>query len=145
MAFRNYDAQTGRFLTTDPLTGDPRQPLTYNTYAYAFNNPLRYQDALGLRPAQNLLGGGGPEAWQLRLDIDRLSMDPLDHLGLHAALQTLHFAELWYLITTGKHLLPPQLAATLLALELGLWLIDTIEPSGENLTGSGGTWALRGG
>ncbi len=37
----------GRFLTTDPAWGYPGQPQTWNLYAYAAGNPLKYVDPTG--------------------------------------------------------------------------------------------------
>src|SRR5271170_5868898 len=46
-----YDASTmGRFMTPDPLMASAtvRNPQTWNRYAYALNNPLRYVDPTGM-------------------------------------------------------------------------------------------------
>ena len=57
---RYYDASTGRFISKDPIGfygGDTNlyryvdsvgKPIETNLYAYAFNNPLKYIDPLGL-------------------------------------------------------------------------------------------------
>jgi RHS repeat-associated protein len=48
---RYYHSQTGRFTSPDdPGYIDPLNPQTWNLYAYALNNPLRYVDPLGLEP-----------------------------------------------------------------------------------------------
>jgi|HubBroStandDraft_3_1064219.scaffolds.fasta_scaffold01115_3 RHS repeat-associated protein len=39
---------TGRFLAVDPLSGDARVPQSWNRYAYARGNPLKYVDPFGL-------------------------------------------------------------------------------------------------
>ena len=46
---RYYGALTGRFTTVDPghVAGDVFNPQTWNAYAYALNNPLRYVDPGG--------------------------------------------------------------------------------------------------
>ncbi|UWM48304.1 sugar-binding protein [Streptomyces carpaticus] len=44
---REYDPDTGRFLSADPVV-DHRNPQQLNGYAYAYNNPLAYSDASGL-------------------------------------------------------------------------------------------------
>ena len=38
----------GRFLSVDPLGGNPYRPQTWNRYTYALNNPLKYIDPNGL-------------------------------------------------------------------------------------------------
>lgn len=43
--FRSYDPQIGRFHQSDPLT---TYSASFSTYAYCFNNPLRYADPSGL-------------------------------------------------------------------------------------------------
>ncbi|REJ08915.1 hypothetical protein DY023_00150 [Microbacterium bovistercoris] len=54
---RAYDSALGRFVTVDPLldTSDPRHS---NAYAYAFNSPISYSDASGLRPIIEKPDGG---------------------------------------------------------------------------------------
>lgn len=50
MGLRPYDASTGRFLTAEPIPGDPLLPSSLHPYVYARNNPLRFVDPLGLSP-----------------------------------------------------------------------------------------------
>jgi RHS repeat-associated protein len=56
---RYYGPALGRFITPDPLmsSGHPQHPQSWNRYAYALNNPLRYVDPDGLDAPtdQNLL------------------------------------------------------------------------------------------
>ncbi len=52
---RHYDLRFGRFLQRDPLGIEADQ-----LYAYAANNPYRFQDPLGLAPVP--LGGGGRQS-----------------------------------------------------------------------------------
>jgi len=55
--FRYYSGAHGRFTSPDPFMGSANvaNPQTWNRYAYARNNPLRYIDPLGLyaSPAYN--------------------------------------------------------------------------------------------
>ena len=46
---RYYASQTGRFTTVDPghVNGDIFDPQSWNAYAYARNNPLKYTDPTG--------------------------------------------------------------------------------------------------
>ncbi|WP_179957465.1 FG-GAP-like repeat-containing protein [Exilibacterium tricleocarpae] len=44
---RVYDPRLGRFLQADPLIQDPASTQSYNRYAYAMNNPLKYTDPSG--------------------------------------------------------------------------------------------------
>jgi RHS repeat-associated protein len=37
----------GRFLSVDPVTGDPLHPQSWNRCAYALNNPMKYTDPTG--------------------------------------------------------------------------------------------------
>jgi RHS repeat-associated protein len=45
---RLYWPAIGRFVSADPLPGDPRHPVSINRYAYVMNNPLKYVDPSGL-------------------------------------------------------------------------------------------------
>jgi RHS repeat-associated protein len=45
---RQYTAELGRFLTLDPLVGDPTKPLAGNRYLYAEVDPANRIDPLGL-------------------------------------------------------------------------------------------------
>lgn len=44
---RMYDPELGRFLSPDPLPGDPATPPSLQRYLYAYGNPLRYIDPTG--------------------------------------------------------------------------------------------------
>jgi hypothetical protein len=44
---RYYDPQLGAFLSPDTLVPDPSRVAAYNRYAYAYNNPLKYNDPSG--------------------------------------------------------------------------------------------------
>lgn len=48
MHARYYDPKMGRFLSPDPLDGKQRVPQSWNRYAYALNNPLKYTDPTGM-------------------------------------------------------------------------------------------------
>jgi RHS repeat-associated protein len=56
---RYYDPALGRFLSPDPIFGNPRDPASYNRYAYAANAPTRFTDPLGLAPNDTLQVGPG--------------------------------------------------------------------------------------
>ncbi len=47
MHARQYSAQMGRFLSVDPLRGNPAMPQSLNRNAYVMGNPLRYADPTG--------------------------------------------------------------------------------------------------
>ena len=44
---RVYDPRLGRFLSPDPIVGDPTSSQSWNLYSYVRNNPLRYVDPTG--------------------------------------------------------------------------------------------------
>jgi RHS repeat-associated protein len=56
---RYYSAAQGRFTSPDPLlnSGRPDNPKSWNRYAYALNNPLRYIDPSGLYDWDESAGG----------------------------------------------------------------------------------------
>lgn len=47
MQQRYYDPSIGRFLSIDPVDSNPNNPMTFNRYAYANNNPYKYIDPDG--------------------------------------------------------------------------------------------------
>ncbi len=51
MHARYSNPTLGRFLSVDPIEGAPGNPQSWNRYAYVRNNPLNFNDALGLAPA----------------------------------------------------------------------------------------------
>jgi RHS repeat-associated protein len=46
--FENFNI--GRFLSIDPVRGNPKKPQSFNLFAYARNNPINLTDPLGLEP-----------------------------------------------------------------------------------------------
>jgi RHS repeat-associated protein len=48
MHARFYNPLLARFLSTDPVTGDPGRPQSWNRYAYVWNSPLNYTDPTGM-------------------------------------------------------------------------------------------------
>ncbi len=47
---RYYSPDNFRFLTTDIFPANQKNPQTINNYLYALNNPINYDDPLGLSP-----------------------------------------------------------------------------------------------
>ncbi|MEE4265201.1 MAG: RHS repeat-associated core domain-containing protein [Desulfobacteraceae bacterium] len=47
---RYYDPVVGRFISVDPMRGNPSSPVSLNRYVYGLNNPLRYMDPDGRVP-----------------------------------------------------------------------------------------------
>jgi RHS repeat-associated protein len=47
---RVYDPLLGKFLSVDPVVGNPDDLQTYNRYSYVYNQPTRYADATGNCP-----------------------------------------------------------------------------------------------
>ncbi|NJL26808.1 MAG: hypothetical protein HC897_02475 [Thermoanaerobaculia bacterium] len=48
MHARHCSPTLGRFLSFDPIGGNPRAPQSWNRYAYALNSPMNYTDPEGL-------------------------------------------------------------------------------------------------
>ena len=46
---RFYDPAIGRFISPDPMMVNPANPITFNRYAYANDNPYRYTDPTGMK------------------------------------------------------------------------------------------------
>lgn len=55
MQQRYYDPVIGRFYSNDPVGFTPSNPMMFNRYAYANNNPYKYTDPDGKEPLGNLL------------------------------------------------------------------------------------------
>ncbi len=47
---RYYDPRLGRFICADSIAPEPGNPQALNRYAYAYNNPLKYNDPTGHNP-----------------------------------------------------------------------------------------------
>lgn len=60
MQGRVYDPRLGRFLTTDPLIGDPAHSQAWNPYSYVMNAPLDLIDPSGFDWIPPPQGCGGP-------------------------------------------------------------------------------------
>lgn len=45
---RWYDAETGRFLSVDPVVGNPADPQAFNAYGYVGNDPMNSTDPTGM-------------------------------------------------------------------------------------------------
>ena len=57
---RVYDPRLGRFLSPDPIVGDPTSSQSWNLYSYVGNNPLSYVDPTGLVQAGPMCPIFGP-------------------------------------------------------------------------------------
>jgi len=47
---RYYDPSLGRFIQADTIVPNPRNPQSFNRYAYTYNNPINYTDPSGHCP-----------------------------------------------------------------------------------------------
>ena len=52
---RDYDPQTGRFLTRDPIEGNLYEPESFNPYNFGYSNPHVYRDPTGTTSLMDLL------------------------------------------------------------------------------------------
>lgn len=48
MHARHYNLNLARFLSVDPVGGDPLRPQSWNGYSYVLNNPLNFVDPTGM-------------------------------------------------------------------------------------------------
>jgi len=60
MRGRMYDPGLGRFVAPDVFAPDMSRALGLNSYAYGYNNPLRFTDPTGLAPTENPNPGPTP-------------------------------------------------------------------------------------
>ena len=56
---RMFQARGGRFSTVDPVAGRPKQPQSWNRYAYVAGNPTGFADPQGLFEIAVNCGAGG--------------------------------------------------------------------------------------
>jgi len=73
---RYYASRTGRFTTVDPghVGGNVFDPQSWNAYAYARNNPLRFIDPTGTDYFVNV--DGGQSFWASDAEFERLRGNP---------------------------------------------------------------------
>jgi len=50
LGVREYSPESGRMNSPDTVIPDPLNPQSFNRYAYAYNNPVRYTDRSGYEP-----------------------------------------------------------------------------------------------
>ena len=60
---RMYDPRLGRFLSPDPIVGDPTSSRSWNFYSYVGNNPLSYVDPTGMYPECDWVCEEDMDAW----------------------------------------------------------------------------------
>jgi RHS repeat-associated protein len=75
MHARFYSPLVGRFLSFDPLGGNPSWPGTWNRYAYALGSPLKYLDPYGLE-ARCATSGSAEETVACTETIEVVGKDP---------------------------------------------------------------------
>ena len=63
MKARYFSNLQGRFTSADSMSGSKLNPQSFNLYAYALNNPLRYTDPSGHMPAAVGWSGAGNGFW----------------------------------------------------------------------------------
>ncbi|MFC1925132.1 LamG-like jellyroll fold domain-containing protein [Chloroflexota bacterium] len=51
---RYYDSTIGRFISSDSIVPDAKDPQSWNHYSYCLNNPLRYTDPTGMYSEEEL-------------------------------------------------------------------------------------------
>jgi RHS repeat-associated protein len=73
---RYFGSLEGRFLGPDKLQGYPDDPQSWNRYAYARNNPLKYVDPTGLITT-TVYGCSGPDDLCIKEAVTVKARDPL--------------------------------------------------------------------
>jgi RHS repeat-associated protein len=74
---RMYSADTGRFISRDTWAGDANRPLSYNKWAYAYDNTVNLSDPSGMSPDCSTLSGW-PHGEQLKCERIIRGIDPDD-------------------------------------------------------------------
>ena len=59
---RYYSPSLGRFISRDPLEGQPDMPISRNRYLYAYGDPVNHRDPTGLDPLAEQIGTLGINA-----------------------------------------------------------------------------------
>ena len=94
---RWYNAATGRFISEDPLLGNPTNPPSLHRYLYAFANPTVFVDPLGLASCDLSPTGEGLVVCGIRNTLEFISGKADDVVEASAR----NTAEKGFLIDTG--------------------------------------------
>lgn len=71
MHARFYNPLIGRFLSVDPIGGDLGMVQSWNRYAYALGNPMKYMDPFGLDEEEQAETGDNPTFFDMINVIDK--------------------------------------------------------------------------
>lgn len=74
MHARYYNPELGRFLSIDPVLGDPKSPQSWNRYTYVSNNPINATDPTGKCEQKE----GDPPCLRWRGEITVTAQNPSD-------------------------------------------------------------------
>jgi len=69
--FRQYDASQGRWMSVDPLAGNPDDPQSQDRYVYVLDDPTNLTDPLGLLMYEPSCERDGMDVWGPFCDPDR--------------------------------------------------------------------------
>ena len=90
---RQYDPNTGRFISEDLIKGNIFEPFTQNHYTYCWNQPMKYVDLDGLFPTDS--DGNQPSPSQPPQNITSLPFGPAPEGGITPS-------EIWNWLTTSN-------------------------------------------
>lgn len=88
MHARSYSPVAGRFLSVDPIGGDPRRPGSWNRYAYVLGNPQTLVDPTGMYVVDCAASGLGDEqcaSLSSRFEAERRRLLTSEDEDLHRA------------------------------------------------------------